>query len=163
MSDSSRPHGLQPTRLLHPWDFPGKSTGVGCHCLLRNLVLVFNKSNEFIKFDLLPYSDLYLAPFRLAKATLILLELLYPISRDLQVFKNMAMRRVCLFSPVPFPAPPLHLLFLAFTLPSCTWHVSQEALQLQRRKILTVHNLNERDVPCHIFIKITEKSKLCGV
>ena len=22
-----------PTRLLHPWDFPGKSTGVGCHCL----------------------------------------------------------------------------------------------------------------------------------
>ena len=33
MSDSSRPHGLQPTRLLHPWDFPGKSTGVGCHCL----------------------------------------------------------------------------------------------------------------------------------
>ena len=31
MSDSSRPHGLQPTRLLGPWDFPGKSTGVGCH------------------------------------------------------------------------------------------------------------------------------------
>ena len=30
-----RPYGLQPTRLLHPWDFPGKSTGVGCHCLLR--------------------------------------------------------------------------------------------------------------------------------
>ena len=23
-----------PTRLFHPWDFPGKSTGVGCHCLL---------------------------------------------------------------------------------------------------------------------------------
>ena len=26
---SSQPHGLKPTRLLHPWDFPGKSTGVG--------------------------------------------------------------------------------------------------------------------------------------
>ena len=39
MSDSSRPHGLQPTRLLHPWDFPGKSTGVGCHCLLCTYVL----------------------------------------------------------------------------------------------------------------------------
>ena len=36
MSDSQRPHGLQPTRLLHPWEFPGKSAGVGCHCLLRN-------------------------------------------------------------------------------------------------------------------------------
>ena len=35
MSDSSRPHGLQPTRLLCPWDFPGKRTGVGCHCLLQ--------------------------------------------------------------------------------------------------------------------------------
>ena len=35
VSDFLRPHGLQPTRLLCPWDFPGKSTGVGCHCLLR--------------------------------------------------------------------------------------------------------------------------------
>ena len=35
VSDSSRPHGLQPTRPLRPWDFPGKSTGVGCHCLLH--------------------------------------------------------------------------------------------------------------------------------
>ena len=30
-----RPHGLQPSRHLHPWDFPGKSTEVGCHCLLH--------------------------------------------------------------------------------------------------------------------------------
>ena len=34
MSDSVRPHRQQPTRLPHPWDSPGKSTGVGCHCLL---------------------------------------------------------------------------------------------------------------------------------
>ena len=39
VSDSYRPHGLQPTRLLRPWDFPGKSTGVGCHCLLQILSL----------------------------------------------------------------------------------------------------------------------------
>ena len=39
VSDSSQPHGLQPTRLLCPWDFPGKSTGVGCHRLLRNSCL----------------------------------------------------------------------------------------------------------------------------
>ena len=37
MSDSVQPHGLQPTRLLHPGDFPGKRTGVGCHCLLRHV------------------------------------------------------------------------------------------------------------------------------
>ena len=35
MSDSVRPHGLQPTRFLHPWDSPGKHTGVGCHFLLQ--------------------------------------------------------------------------------------------------------------------------------
>ena len=36
VSDSSRPHGQQqPTRLLRPWDFPGKSTGVECHRLLH--------------------------------------------------------------------------------------------------------------------------------
>ena len=40
VSESSRPHGLQPTRLLHPWDFPGKSTGVGCHCLLHPLIII---------------------------------------------------------------------------------------------------------------------------
>ena len=33
--NSLQPYGLQPTRLLRPWDFPGKSTGVGCHCLLH--------------------------------------------------------------------------------------------------------------------------------
>ena len=44
VSDSSWPHGLQPTRLLHPWDFPGKSTGVECHCLLwRDTDLHLNK------------------------------------------------------------------------------------------------------------------------
>ena len=44
ISDSSQPHGLQPTRLLCPWDFPGKSTGVGCHRLLRRICLQCRKS-----------------------------------------------------------------------------------------------------------------------
>ena len=33
VSDSVQPHRRQSTRLLRPWDFPGKSSGVGCHCL----------------------------------------------------------------------------------------------------------------------------------
>ena len=37
ISNSFRPHGLQPTRLLCPWDSPGKNTGVGCHALLHGL------------------------------------------------------------------------------------------------------------------------------
>ena len=35
MSDSVQPHRRQPTRLLCPWDSPGKNTGVGCHFLLQ--------------------------------------------------------------------------------------------------------------------------------
>ena len=34
-----RPHGLKPTRLLCPWDFPGKNMGVGCHFLLQGIFL----------------------------------------------------------------------------------------------------------------------------
>ena len=45
VSNSSRPHGLQPTRLRCPWDFPGKSTGVGCHCLLQE------ESSRGLEFD----------------------------------------------------------------------------------------------------------------
>ena len=30
-----RPHRRQPNRLPHPWDSPGKNTGVGCHFLLQ--------------------------------------------------------------------------------------------------------------------------------
>ena len=39
MSDSVRPHGLWPTRLLSPWTSPGKNTGEGHHCLLQGLFL----------------------------------------------------------------------------------------------------------------------------
>ena len=36
---SLRPHELGPTRILHPWDFPGKSIGAGCHFLLQGIFL----------------------------------------------------------------------------------------------------------------------------
>ena len=35
MSSSLQPYGLQPIRLLCPWDYPGKNTGVGCPFLSR--------------------------------------------------------------------------------------------------------------------------------
>ena len=37
MSDSVQLHRRQPTRLPHPWDSPGKNTGVGCHFLLQGM------------------------------------------------------------------------------------------------------------------------------
>ena len=37
MSGSLRPHGLQAARLLCPWHFSGKNTGMGCHFLLHGI------------------------------------------------------------------------------------------------------------------------------
>ena len=48
MSDSKRLHGLQPTRLLCPWDFPGKSTGVGCHCLLHFIIAILTRVRWYL-------------------------------------------------------------------------------------------------------------------
>ena len=40
-----RPRGLQPARLLCPWRFPGKNTGVGCHFLLSRQEAQQNRQN----------------------------------------------------------------------------------------------------------------------
>ena len=49
VSDSSWPHGLQPIRLLRPWDFLGKSTGVGCHGLLWETILYYKTKWNSLK------------------------------------------------------------------------------------------------------------------
>ena len=44
------PHRWQPTRLPHPWDSPGKNTGVGCHFLLQCMnVKSYDQSKQHIK------------------------------------------------------------------------------------------------------------------
>ena len=64
MSDSSRPHGLKPTRLLRPWDFPGKSTGVGCRCLLHFQCLLVDLFESFIAFSLYwHFGRFFFSPF----------------------------------------------------------------------------------------------------
>ena len=58
MPDSVRPHGLQPTRLLCPWDSPGKNTGVGCHFLLNGIFLTQGLNPRLLhrQADALPLS-----------------------------------------------------------------------------------------------------------
>ena len=56
VSDPQRPHGLKPSSLLHPWDSPGKSTGVGCHCLLRNYLAALGLTCSM--WDLVPWSGI---------------------------------------------------------------------------------------------------------
>ena len=58
MSNSLRPHGLQPTRLLCPWDFPGKNTGVGCHFLNQGKLEVVKQEMARVNIDILGTSEL---------------------------------------------------------------------------------------------------------
>ena len=43
------PHGLQPTRLVCPRDFPGKNTGVGHHALIKGIFPI-QRSNPQLLF-----------------------------------------------------------------------------------------------------------------
>ena len=128
VSDSLRPHRLQPTRLLCPWDFPGKSTEVGCHSLLENswlelsnkilvtfcfeIVLNFRKGAETLeKLLIILYSD---SPINIS------LHLLYCsvcvcISLCLCLCLSVS---VCMYIPVPLgileledPGQPRNLFF----------------------------------------------------
>ena len=47
VSDFCDPHGLKPTRLLCPWDFPGKNTGASCYFLLQGIFLT-QGSNSYL-------------------------------------------------------------------------------------------------------------------
>ena len=55
VSDSQWPHGLQLSRLLHPWNFLGKSTGVGCHCLLHASVSVYDDFGKLLSSKMFQY------------------------------------------------------------------------------------------------------------
>ena len=44
MSNSLQPHGLQPTRLLCPWDSSGKNTRVSCHFFLQRIFPTRNQT-----------------------------------------------------------------------------------------------------------------------
>ena len=59
MSDSVKPHRRQPTRPCHPWDSPGKNTGVGCHCLLQCVKV---KSLSRVRLFTTPWTAAHQAP-----------------------------------------------------------------------------------------------------
>ena len=56
VSDSVQPHRRQPTRLPHPWDSPGKNTGVGCHFLLQSMKVKW-KSLSRVRLFATPWTE----------------------------------------------------------------------------------------------------------
>ena len=53
-------HGLGPSRLLCPWDFPGKNTGMGCHFFPQGIFPTqeLNQGLSALQADYLP-TELY--------------------------------------------------------------------------------------------------------
>ena len=63
MSDSVWPYRQMPTRLPHPWDSPGKNTGVGCHFLLQCMKgKGKGKSLSRVRLLATPWTAAYQAP-----------------------------------------------------------------------------------------------------
>ena len=97
VSQSCPTHGLQPTRPLRPWDFPGKSTGVGCHCLLQK------QRDRYYQKMILKHSNKHLSslPNNILYVFLILVHLNlenFPLdSFDEYAFKNYLFFRVSIF------------------------------------------------------------------
>ena len=59
----SLPQGLQPTRLLCPWNSPGKNTGVGCHSLLQGIFLAKGSNPDLLHWRQMLYHLSYYTIF----------------------------------------------------------------------------------------------------
>ena len=105
------PHRRQPTRLPHPWDSPGKNTGVGCHFLLQCVKV---KSLSCVRLLATPWTAAHQAP------------------------PSTGFSRQEYWSGVPLPSP-LWVAKL-FLLRTRTGGVISDSLWLKRKKIHLVLN-----------------------
>ena len=84
------PHGLEPARLLCPWDFSGKTTGVGCHLLFQGIFPTHGSNSHLLHCRQIslqlshqgsPYTHLYLPSFLFSglwKLIFFMLSIRYP-------------------------------------------------------------------------------------
>ena len=67
VSNSLQPHGLNPTRLLCPWNSPGKNTGVGCHSLLQGIFPTQGSNPGLLHRSCILYSQRWRSSIQSAK------------------------------------------------------------------------------------------------
>ena len=107
VSDSVRPHRRQPTRLCHPWDSPGKNTGVSCH-FLENLI---QSAKTRLGADCGSDHELLIAKFRLK------LKKVGKITRPFSHFSSVTQSCPTLCDPMnrSMPGLPIHHQLPEFT------------------------------------------------
>ena len=69
MSECMWPHGLEPTRLLYPWNSPGKNTGVGCCALLQGIFPTQGSNLSLMHFRQILYRLSYQGTFIIVEHT----------------------------------------------------------------------------------------------
>ena len=55
MANTLQPHGPQPARLLCPWDFPSKNTGLAFHALLQEICLTQRSNPRLLHYRQILY------------------------------------------------------------------------------------------------------------
>ena len=68
MSDSLQHYGLRPTRLLCPWDSPGKNTRVGCCALFQGIFPTQGSNTNLLHLLHWQVGSLPLAPLGMANS-----------------------------------------------------------------------------------------------
>ena len=64
MLDSLQPHGLEPSRLLCPWNSLGKNTGVGSHSLPQGIFLTWELNLDLLHCSQILYHLIHQGVYR---------------------------------------------------------------------------------------------------
>ena len=99
VSNSLQPHGLQPTRLLCPWNSPSKNTEVGSHFLLQGIFLTQGSNMGLLHCRQILYCLSYQASLTGKSLSHVRL------SVTLWTIQSMEFSRPEYWSGQPFPSP----------------------------------------------------------
>ena len=164
MSDSVRPHRQQPTKLLRPWDSPGKNTGVGCHFLLQCRKLKSESEvaqlcptlgdpiggsppdspvpgilqARTLEWVAISFSNAWKWKVKVKSLSRVQL-LVTPWTAAYQAPPSMGFSRQEYWSVVPLPSPEAHIKPKIFTM----WHVTGKVCQLLLYKVSIIRRLSK--------------------
>ena len=113
MSDTVQPHRRQPTRLPHPWDSPGKNTGVGCHFLLQCMKVKSESEVAHVRLLEIPWTAACQAP------------------------PSMGFSRQEYWSGVPLPSPQIHTREKLYTCTQCGKAFNQKSVLTTHLRVHT--------------------------
>ena len=111
-------HELHPARLLCPWDFPGKNTGVGFHFLLQGFFPIQGSNLHLLHWqaDSLPLSHHQGSPFKMYYLCEKLASLVTQVVKDLPAMRETQVQSLSWEDPLEKEMP-THSCIFAWEIP----------------------------------------------